>query len=225
MRVLEKGGYLVAVATDGDEGMRMAAEGHLQAVLLGMQCPALKGLDILQRLKKRGGVRKLPLILLLQEFDEALAVQGMQLGAEDFLARKEKDEFAEWAVVHDHYYGTPRRFVDECIARGESVVFDIDVQGSIQIRERYPEAVLIFVFPPSREVLRKRLEGRRTDSPEVVATRMKNALEEITYIDRFDYLVVNDRLERAQLDLESILQAERLRGGRANWQGFLGNDK
>jgi guanylate kinase len=145
------------------------------------------------------------------------------LSAEDFLERKEKDEFAEWAVVHDHYYGTPRQFVDDCVARGESVVFDIDVQGSMQLRERYSDAVLVFVLPPSREVLRERLEGRKTDSPEVVQTRMKNALEEITYIDRFDYLVVNDRLERAQLELEAILQAERLKVGRTDWQGFLGN--
>lgn len=145
----------------------------------------------------------------------------MFLTPEEFLARKERGEFAEWAVVHGHYYGTPRPFVEECLARGESVVFDIDVQGSVQIRAAYPDAVLIFVLPPTREVLWERLVGRRTDSHEVIETRMENALEEITYLDRFDYLLVNDRLEQAAVNLEAILQAERLKVRRAGWQDFL----
>ncbi len=143
------------------------------------------------------------------------------LAPEEFLSRKQKNEFAEWAVVHDHYYGTPRGFIDDCHARGESVVFDIDVQGSMQIREHYAGAVLIFVLPPSLKILRQRLEGRKTDAPEVVETRMRNALRELTYLDRFDYLLVNDRLEQANADLEAMVRGERLKVSRARWQGFL----
>ena len=140
---------------------------------------------------------------------------------QDFLVKKERGEFAEWAVVHNHYYGTPRDFIDEGLATGKSVVFDIDVQGSMQIRESYPECILVFVIPPSLRVLRERLEGRKTDSPEVIETRMMNALKELTYIDRFDCLIVNDVLEQAHQDVETILAAEKLRVVRTNWQGFL----
>ncbi len=146
------------------------------------------------------------------------------LTPEDFLTRKQRNEFAEWAVVHDHYYGTPRRFIDESLGRGMSVVFDIDVQGSMQIREHYPDAVLVFVLPPSLQTLRERLEDRKTDAPGVVETRMRNALRELTYLDRFDYLLVNDHLDKAHADLDAILQAERLRSTRARWQEFVGGE-
>jgi len=142
------------------------------------------------------------------------------LTEEEFVARKERGEFVEWAVVHDHYYGTPRPFIEECLARGETVVFDIDVQGSMQVRDHFPDAVLVFVIPPSREVLRERLVGRRTDASGAVETRMKNALREITYIDRFDYLIVNDDLDRAYEDMEAIVRAETLKASRARWQEF-----
>jgi guanylate kinase len=147
------------------------------------------------------------------------------LSPEEFLRRKERQEFAEWAVVHNHYYGTPRHFVDETLSSGRSVVFDIDVQGSMQIRTLYPGAVLIFVVPPSLAVLRERLEGRRTDVAEVIETRMANALRELTYIDRFDYLLVNDRLDRAHADLDTVLRAERMRVARAKWQGLVGHER
>ena len=147
------------------------------------------------------------------------------LTPEEFLTRKQRNEFAEWAVVHDHYYGTPRRFIDESLERGTSVVFDIDVQGSMQIREHYADAILVFVLPPSLKILKERLEARRTDAPDVVETRMRNALRELTYVDRFDYLLVNDQLQRAHADLESILRAERLRVSRYELQGFLGDER
>ena len=147
------------------------------------------------------------------------------LTPEEFLTRKQRNEFAEWAVVHDHYYGTPRRFIDESLECGTSVVFDIDVQGSMQIREHYADALLVFVLPPSLKVLKERLEGRKTDTPDVVETRMRNALRELTYVDRFDYLLVNDQLEKAHADLEAILKAERLRVSRSGLQGFLGDGR
>ncbi len=147
------------------------------------------------------------------------------LTPEEFLTRKQRNEFAEWAVVHEHYYGTPRRFIDDSLECGTSVVFDIDVQGSMQIREHYSDAVLVFVLPPSLKVLKERLEGRRTDTPDVIETRMRNALRELTYVDRFDYLLVNDQLEKAHGDLEAILQAERLKVSRSGLQGFLGDEQ
>lgn len=140
------------------------------------------------------------------------------LKPQEFLSRKERGEFAEWAIVHDHYYGTPRCFVDESLAKGISVVFDIDVQGGMQIRECYPNAVLVFAMTPSQKTLRERLIGRQTDAPDVIETRMKNAIGEIAYLERFDYLLINDRLERTIEDLEAVLRAERLRVGRADPQ-------
>ena len=94
----------------------------------------------------------------------------------------------------------------------------------MQIREHYPEAVLVFVLPPSLHILRERLVSRGTDAADVVETRMKNALRELTYLDRFDYLLVNDVLGQAHADLEAILQAERLRSTRARWQEFVGGE-
>jgi len=147
------------------------------------------------------------------------------LSPQEFEQRKARGYFLEWAVVHDHMYGTPSEFVEACRAEGHSVVFDIDVQGSMQIRKTHPDAVLVFVLPPSKEVLRRRLVSRKTDSPEVVETRMRNALAEVAYIDRFDYLIVNDRLERAEAELETLLRAERLRTGRSHWLSFLAEEE
>jgi len=116
-------------------------------------------------------------------------------------------EWAEWAEVHGNYYGTSRVFIDGAMAAGRDVLLDIDVKGAAQILERYPEAVTIFIMPPSMEVLRQRLEGRGTEAEAVIARRLADAREEMACRDRYRHVVVNDRLEEALEALLAILTA------------------
>ena len=121
--------------------------------------------------------------------------------------------FVEWAVVHGHLYGTSAKELRDK-GRSGDVVMDIDVQGARQIRRKFPEAVLIFVMPPVFGELKKRLEGRKEDGPEVIAARLERAREEIRDCGRFDYIVINDDLERASQDLISVIRGQRCRRDR-----------
>lgn len=132
------------------------------------------------------------------------------LGKDEFKRRIQRNEFLEWAVVHDHYYGTPRRFVEDSLKEGANVLLAIDVQGAAAVRRKIPEAVLVFVAPPSMESLKARLESRR-DPSESVAKRLANSKGELSAAKSYDYLVINDDLERAIFQVESILTAESLR--------------
>ena len=130
---------------------------------------------------------------------------------EQFQVQREQGYFLEWAEVHENLYGTPIQEVEEQMRRGHVVVLDIDVQGGASVRSRRPDAVSVFVMPPTMEVLRHRLEGRRTDAPEVIERRMGNAPGELAQYVHYDYLVVNDDLERATERLIAIHDAERTR--------------
>lgn len=123
--------------------------------------------------------------------------------------------FIEWARVHDNCYGTARRTVDEALQAGCDVLLDIDIQGAAQLRRQGLEAVFIFILPPSMAELRSRLVGRNTDAPEVVERRIGNAVTEIAEAPKFDYLVVNDDLERAIELVRSIMTAETAKTARA----------
>lgn len=123
---------------------------------------------------------------------------------------------AEWAVVHDHRYGTRKSVIDEITASGRDVIMDVDVQGGMSIKSHYPESVLVFVLPPSAEVMEERLRGRRTDSDEVIATRLKNSREELTYAPRYDHTVTNDDLDRVIQEIAGIIEHEREKAGRGN---------
>lgn len=129
-----------------------------------------------------------------------------------------RGEFLEWAKVHGNYYGTPRRFIDSCIRGGKAVLLDIDVQGAAKIRRKARGAVTIFLFPPSWGALRKRLDLRR-DTRDTMAVRLSNAREELRQAERYDYWVVNDRLDEAVRQLEAIIEATRLRS-RGEFSGF-----
>ncbi len=120
-------------------------------------------------------------------------------------------ELLEWAEVHGHRYGTPARGVAAALERGQLVVLDIDVQGARQIRRRFPEAVLIFIVPPSGEELVRRLRGRASESEAERMRRLRNARQELHAAADFDYVVVNDELERAVGALQAIVDAERRR--------------
>lgn len=135
------------------------------------------------------------------------------LTREDFKRKISHNEFLEWAMVHDEYYGTPRRFVDDIVKKGENVIMAIDVQGAMSIRRKHPAAILVFVLPPSMDALKARLAGRR-DASESVAKRLANSRGELAAAKDYDYVVVNDALEKAVDQISCILTAETLKTSR-----------
>ena len=119
--------------------------------------------------------------------------------------------FLEWARVHGNRYGTSRRATEQRIRAGGDVVLEIDWQGALQIKRLFPEAILVFVLPPSWEELRARLTRRGEDAPEVIELRLTNAREELAQARHFDFVIINEVFERALFDLKTIVHAQRLR--------------
>lgn len=132
----------------------------------------------------------------------------------------ESNELLEWAEFCGNRYGTPRRFVEEALSRGESVITDLDIQGARQIKSTYPDGVFVFLLPPSMAELRKRLTRRGTEGDEAISRRLETATEELRAIVDYDYWVVNDSLEAATADLEAIIRAERQRVTRIDLSAF-----
>lgn len=130
---------------------------------------------------------------------------------EEFEDMVKKDELLEHAFVHTNYYGTPKRFVFDEIDRGEIVLLEIDVQGALQVKEKYKEAVFIFLLPPSMDELLNRIRKRGTESEEDIETRFSNAFKEIDFVGEYDYFVVNGSVDNAVTDIENIIAAEKLR--------------
>ncbi len=133
------------------------------------------------------------------------------IGHNCFQAMRNRGELLEWAEVFGDLYGTPRRPVEEALAEGRDVILEIDVQGGIKVRQEMPEAVLLFVLPPTFEELSRRLCARRTESPERIEFRLQTARLELQALSQYDYVLVNDRLEDAVLTIRSIVEAERHR--------------
>jgi len=121
------------------------------------------------------------------------------------------DGFVEWAHVHGHRYGTSKKAIEDRIAQGADVILEIDWQGALQIKRIYPNAVLIFILPPSWDELRSRLERRGEDTPEVIETRLANAAAELAQAREFDFVIINELFERALFDLKAIVHAQRLK--------------
>ena len=130
---------------------------------------------------------------------------------EQFEAMIKADEFLEYANVFGYYYGTAKRFLRDAEARGNDLLLDIDVQGAQQVKKRIPDAASIFILPPDREKLEWRLRNRGLDSEEVIRRRLDTARREIENYSKYDYILVNERLERATDELKSIVLAERIR--------------
>ena len=126
---------------------------------------------------------------------------------ENFEKLVEEEKFIEHAGYCGHYYGTPRDFVCKKLDEGYDVLLEIEVQGALQVKEKNPEAILLFVTPPSADELARRLEGRGTESPDVIRQRLERAKEESKYIDRYDYLLINDDLDRCTEEMHGIIQA------------------
>jgi len=126
----------------------------------------------------------------------------------EFIAKREQGAFAESAEVHGNLYGTLKAEVDRVIRGGQHVVMDIDVQGAVQFIRAFPTSVTIFILPPSAEVLLERLRGRNTESSAQLAARRQSALQELQQVDEYEYVVINDDLDRAVASVESIIDAE-----------------
>ena len=135
---------------------------------------------------------------------------------DDFKLMVDAGEFLEWAEVHDNSYGTSKSALENLLAEGANIIHDIDVQGAAQLREVLPDAVYIFILPPSLRALKYRLSDRGTDTPEVVARRLDNAKGEIGSYSLYDYVILNDSLDRAVENFRSVVNAERLKVSRVD---------
>jgi len=126
----------------------------------------------------------------------------------DFQAMIERGEFLEHARVFDNYYGTSQRAVEDALRAGSDLILEIDWQGALQVRQRMPESIHVFILPPSRAALEERLRGRGTDSEDVIARRLRESVTELSRWRDFQYVVVNDRFEDALADLVRIVQGD-----------------
>jgi guanylate kinase len=133
------------------------------------------------------------------------------LSKEEFEAKRSLDEFAEWAMVHGNQYGTLRSEVKRVLASGKHVIMDIDVQGARQFAAAFPESVLVFLLPPSADVLIGRLRARQTEDDGKLLVRLRSAREELREVGRYQYVVVNDNLEHAYKQVAAIVDAETVR--------------
>ena len=128
---------------------------------------------------------------------------------EDFIAARERGEFLEWAVVHGNFYGTSLKVVERELAAGRDIVLEIDVQGAQSVRRTGLESVSVFILPPSFEILRRRLTGRQSENAAALALRLQNSRAEVEHYREFDYVILNDDVERAATQLAAIVYAER----------------
>lgn len=167
---------------------------------------------------------------LIQKYDDyALSIsvttrkprEGERDGIEYFFKTKEEvetmienDEFLEYARYVDNYYGTPRFYVEEMLAKGKNVILEIEIQGAMQIKAKNPEAVLVFVTPPSFEELRNRLVGRGTETADVIESRLRRASEEAEGMPSYDYILINDQVEDCVDRLHQIILSERAKAQR-----------
>ena len=162
---------------------------------------------------------------LLKKYDDyALSISmptrapspGERDGVDYFFTSREKFEetivengLVEYALYCGNYYGTPRAYVEEQLAAGKNVILEIEIQGALKIKEKFPESLLVFVTPPSAKELKRRLEGRGTETSEVIAQRLARATEESEGIEAYDYILVNDQLEDCVEELHRLVQAAR----------------
>jgi len=133
------------------------------------------------------------------------------ISEEEFLSRKEQGDFLEWAFVHGNYYGTSRSWIMEKMEQGQDVILEIDWQGAQQIQKIVPQAIWIFILPPSLKILEERLRHRGQDDEATIQRRIKAAHEELSHLSEANYLVVNDLFQAALFELRQIISASRLR--------------
>ncbi len=140
--------------------------------------------------------------------NEANGIDYFFVGEREFKRLRDEGEFLEHAEVFDNYYATSRSQVEAHLAEGRSVVLEIDWQGAQQVRETMPECVTIFILPPSLQELERRLCNRRTDKPEVIRRRLRDARSDMAHWEEFDHVIINDDLDTAIVDLEAVLHGD-----------------
>ncbi len=150
-----------------------------------------------------------------------LARQGEMEGQNYFFVSKDEfknmikdNQLLEYAQVYGNYYGTPKNYVLENLSKGKDVLLEIDIEGALQVKEKFSDGVFIFILPPSLQELKRRIVGRGTESQQDIERRYGCAIEEIQQIDRYDYAIINDDIEKAIRDVESIIQAEKCKVSR-----------
>ena len=140
--------------------------------------------------------------------------EGEVEGKSYFFVRKERfekmideDELLEYAKYVEHYYGTPRKFVEDCLNQGKDVILEIEIQGALKIKKRYPESLLVFLAPPSAEELLKRLMGRKTENEETIHKRLCRAIVEAEGVEAYDYILVNENVDTCTEKLHNLIRA------------------
>ena len=201
-----------------------------------MHAPARKGFPIILSAPSGAGKTTLSreIIKLHPEIHYSISVtsrppRSVEVDGQDYhfvsVAEFEKmlenKEFAEWAMVHDNYYGTPKKQIEARIDRGTDVIMDIDTVGARSIKRLFPQSVAIFVLPPSLEELGARLRSRATDSEEVINKRLNRAKLELLEIGDFEYFIINDRFEDAVAQVRAIIEAERCKLSRYEKQEVI----
>lgn len=126
---------------------------------------------------------------------------------EEFTQQIKNDGLIEYASYCEHYYGTPREYVQTQLENGRDVILEIEIQGALKVKAKYPTALFLFVMPPSVEELKRRLEGRGTESPEIIRKRLERAAEEAKGIEEYDFIVINDDLEKCVQKMHALIQA------------------
>lgn len=189
---------------------------HRRGIVLILSSPSGAGKTTLTRMLLQD--RDLDLTLSIsvttrqRRSSEVDGIHYRFIGERQFLAMRDAGELLEWAEVHGNFYGTPRAPVEEILADGRDALFDIDYQGTRQVREKMGvDAVTVFILPPSMKELRARLERRAEDASDVIERRLANARKEIARWKDYDYIIVNDDLQRSFDDLLAIVRAERER--------------
>ncbi len=187
--MMKKKGILIVVS-----GFSGAGKGTLMKRLMQMYDNYALSVSMTTRLPREG---------------ERDGVEYFFTDTERFEETIARDGLIEYARYCDHYYGTPRAYVEEQLEQGKDVILEIEIQGALKIKEKYPESLLLFVMPPSAGELKRRLSGRGTESPEVIDKRMKRACEESEGIEAYDYIVVNDDLNRCTQEIHNLVEAAR----------------
>jgi guanylate kinase len=134
--------------------------------------------------------------------------------SQEFEEMIQSDDLIEWVSYCGNYYGTPRKYIEDILADGYDCILEIDVAGALNIKKKYPNCVSVFVLPPSFKELKRRITDRGTESPEIIEMRLKTAKYEMTFVDKYDYAIINDHIEKVVTELEGILMAEKLKFAR-----------
>lgn len=147
------------------------------------------------------------------------------ISTEEFEQKIKDNKYLEYAIVHSNkYYGTPIEHIDELLSKGKNIILEIDIEGARKVNEKRPDAVFIFIMPPSMEILKKRLIGRKTETKEQVVERFKTAYKEINEVSKYNYVIVNDDIEESLLKMNSIIECEKCRVDRIE-EVYLGNQE